>query len=93
MKSVIQKEKKCFVCGTSIDLHDHHIFFGSANRKQSEKYGMKLWLCGYHHNMSGEGVHFNKLLDVRLKQMAQEYFEEHIGTRDDFRWIFGKSWL
>ena len=93
MKSVIQKEKKCFVCGTSIDLHDHHIFFGSANRKQSEKYGMKLWLCGYHHNMSGEGVHFNKLLDVQLKQMAQEYFEEHIGTRDDFRRIFGKSWL
>ena len=41
MNSVLQSEKECFVCGTNLNLHSHHIFFGTANRKLSEKYGMK----------------------------------------------------
>lgn len=34
-----------------------------------------------------------KEIDLKLKTMAQEYFESHYGTREDFRDIFGKSWL
>lgn len=92
MQSVIQKEKRCYVCGTTYGLHDHHIFHGTSNRKNSEKYGLKVWLCGLDHNLSNKGVHFNKELDLELKQLAQEVFEqEH--TRDEFRAVFGKSWL
>lgn len=93
MKSVLQKTKKCYVCGTTYGLHDHHILYGTSNRKQSEKRGLKVWLCGVHHNLSNEGVHFNKDLDNHLKTMAQEYYEEHYGTREDFRKEFGKSYL
>lgn len=35
----------------------------------------------------------NRGLDLKLKQMAQTYFEENYGTREEFRCIFGKSWL
>lgn len=93
MKSVLQEKKECWVCERTENLHDHHIIYGSANRKKSEKYGLKVWLCPYHHNMSDEGVHFNKALDLRLKQMAQSYFETHIGSRELFREEFGrKDW-
>ena len=91
-KSVLQTDKECWVCGTTYDLHDHHIIFGSR-RKQSELYGLKVWLCAKHHNMSNEGVHHNRKLDLRLKRMAQEYYEEHCGTRGSWIEIFGKNYL
>lgn len=93
MKSIMQKEKMCWVCGTTIALHEHHCIYGTANRKKSEQYGLKVWLCPPHHNMSDEGVHFNKEFDTALKQEAQRYFEETHGTRDDFRREFGRSYL
>jgi len=45
MKSIIQGKKECFICRVNYDvetttgLHEHHIFKGTARRKQSEKYG------------------------------------------------------
>ena len=42
--------------------------------------------------MSDDGIHFNKELDLRVKRMAQEVFEQ-THTREEFRNIFGKSWL
>lgn len=92
MKSILQKNKECFVCRTTYGLHDHHIFYGTSNRKQSEKYGLKVWLCGADHNLSNMGVHFNKELDLELKQLAQRKFEE-THTREEFRAVFGKNWL
>ena len=92
MDSILSNEKKCYVCGTPFDLHKHHIFYGTANRSQSEKHGLWVYLCAYHHNMSNEGVHFSKYLDNGLKQTAQREFEK-THSRDEFRKIFGKSWL
>jgi hypothetical protein len=92
-KSVLQHYKECWVCKNIFNLHEHHIFFGTANRKKSEQYGLKVWLCGYHHNLSNEGVHFNKPLDLKLKRVAQEYFESHIGTREDFIREIGRNYL
>lgn len=92
-RSIISNERRCYVCGTEYGLHKHHIMYGSANRKQSEKYGCWVYLCGRHHNLSNEGVHFNHALDLNLKQLAQERFEAQIGTREDFRRIFDKSYL
>lgn len=92
MKTVLQSEKECIVCGTTYNLHDHHIFFGSR-RKASERRGLKCWLCANHHNMSNDGVHHNRILDLKLKKFAQKYYEDHYGTREDFRREFGKSYL
>lgn len=92
-KSIISNKRECWVCGTEYGLHRHHIFYGSANRKQAEKYGCWVYLCGRHHNLSDEGVHFNKNLDNKLKRLAQEEFEKNLGTRNDFIKIFGKSFI
>ena len=75
MNSLIQKEKECYICKTTLNLHKHHIFEG-RNRNNSEKYGCWVYLCAKHHNMSDEGVHFNKKLDSQLKIIAQKRFEE-----------------
>lgn len=90
-ESLISNEKACFICGTTRNINLHHIFFGTSNRKQSDKYGMWVYLCVEHHT-GRNGVHFNKNLDLEIKQMAQKKFEE-THTRDEFRAIFGKSWL
>lgn len=90
-RSVIQHEKECFVCKTRYNLQDHHIIYGTGNRKLSEQYGYKVWLCQEHHT-GNNGVHFNKSLDMRLKGIAQTHFET-THTRDEFIKTFGKSYL
>ena len=91
MKSIIQDEKKCFISGQTFWLEEHHIFFGRANRKLSEQYGLKVWLTRDHHR-GIKGVHNNRELDLTLKRLAQTVFEE-THTREEFRNIFGKSYL
>ena len=92
MESIIQKEKQCYLCGTTYNLHDHHIIFGTSNRKNSERFGLKVWLCQEHHTGS-TGVHFNRDFDLSLKETAQKRFEAEFGDRNEFRSIFGKSYL
>lgn len=91
MKSILQDTKECFECRTTQDLQDHHIFFGTANRKQAEKYGLKVWLCMRHHTGS-EGVHSDREFDLKLKEMAQAKFEE-THSREEFIKIFGRNYL
>ena len=94
MKSIIQKTKQCYVTGSTTNLHVHHIFFGSGNRKLSEKYGLKVWLRAEWHNGSNYGVHFNRAFDNKLKQMTQKKAMEHYGWgREDFIKIFGRNYL
>lgn len=91
---MIQKNKECFLCGTTRAMEKHHIFFGKANRAKSEKYKdiCTVWLCAYHHRHSSQGVHFNKQYDLMLKQIAQEEFERAY-SHELFIKEFGKSWL
>ena len=83
----------CYFTGTP-HCHIHHIFPGSR-RKISEKYGFVIPLMADLHEFGSGSVHENpnKGLDLKLKQMAQAYYENHYGTRDEFREEFGKSWL
>ena len=92
-KSIVSNERVCWVCGTPYGLHKHHVYEGTANRKLSEKFGCWVYLCGNHHNLSDEGVHYNKELDDKLKDFTQRRFEEFLGSREDFRRIFGKSYI
>ena len=92
MKSILQTEKKCFVCGKTYDLAVHHVYEGTANRRVSDATGMTIFLCHPHHNMSDEGIHFNKELDLEVKRYAQEVYER-THSREEFRSLFGKSWL
>lgn len=81
----------CIICGSPYVEH-HHVFFGTANRKVSDKYGYIVELCHYHHNEPPMGVHFNKEFDLMLKQQCQRDFEKN-HTRAQFIKEFGRSWL
>lgn len=83
----------CYFTGTPY-CHRHHIFYGPY-RSMSEKYGFVIPIAYYLHENYPDSVHQNpnKGIDLELKQMAQKYFEEHYGTREEFREIFGKSRL
>lgn len=98
MKSIIQEDRShCFLCGQSAcgdPLDEHHVFFGTANRKKSEKYGLKVYI---HHNKchlyGKKAVHNNAGTDRALKAFVQEKAMEHYGwSVDDFRGIFGKNY-
>lgn len=93
MDSILQVHKKCYVCGAVHNLHCHHIYMG-ANRKASESNGFKVYLCGYHHNQSDNGVHgkYGHDLDTALKQACQRRYEES-HTRQDFIALIGRSYL
>ena len=70
----------------------HHIFCG-AYKKNSEKRGFIAPLrYDLHPNGSGKGKDAEGLGE-KLKKMAQEYYESHYGTREDFIKEFGKSRL
>lgn len=75
---------------------EHHIFFGMANRKKSEKHGLKVKLCPAHHRGNSQGnqvaAHTNAEMADILHRAGQKKFEER-HTREEFRKEFGKSWL
>ena len=81
----------CMFTGAS-PVERHHIF-GGANKKRSEKYG---FIAPLRPDLHPNGVFAGKdakEVDLRLKTMAQTYYEEHHGTREEFIKEFGKSWL
>lgn len=93
MKSIIQNKKQCFICKRSTGLHDHHIYFGTARRKISEKNGFKVWLCYLHHEGT-TGVHGRDghELDKYLKQTCQKKYEE-THSRSEFINLIGRSYI
>ena len=74
-RSIVQSEKECWFCGAQSGLEEHHIFAGMANRKISEKYGLKVWLCHDHHT-GDDGAQYDRELGDQLKQEAQKAFEQ-----------------
>ena len=83
----------CIITG-SPNVHLHHIFPGSR-RKQSERYGFVVPLRYDLHEFGTYSVHEkpNDGLDLKLKRMAQEYWESHYGDRQAFIETFGKNYL
>ncbi len=82
---------ECFICGTTEGLECHHVFFGNGLRQLSEKHNLKVMLCNKHHR-GNHGVHFNHPLDLRLRKIYQQKFENEHG-HDAFMAIFGRSYL
>ena len=71
------------------------IYFMARIDQCLRNYGFVIPIAYYLHENYPDSVHQNpnKGIDLELKQMAQKYFEEHYGTREEFREIFGKSRL
>lgn len=98
MKSIIQEDKtSCYLCGmgTYFEPLDEHHVYGGANRKLSEKYGLKVYLhhsrCHIFHKTA---VHQNAAINNALKAKVQKIAMEHYGWEvEDFIKIFGKNYL
>ena len=100
MKSIMQKkeDRTCYLCmmlhsdNSVKQTQEHHAVFGTANRKLSEKYGLKVYLCLEHHEEGREAVHKNAQIARMVKKEAQKAFEKR-WPELDFRAIFGKNFL
>ena len=97
MKSVIQSDETCLMCGRNGNgdsLEEHHIFFGQPNRDYSEKDGMKVLLCGCRcHREGPNAAHRNRNTDLRLKRIAQVEWQHRYGDTDAFIRRYGRSYL
>ena len=109
-KSIMhQKDGTCYLCMLLEDdyrLHrvtqEHHGMFGIANRRLSEEYGLKVYLCIEHH-LAGAGldaVHSNEDIRRLLEEESQRAFERKYkpmlgktGARKKFYDIFKKNCL
>ena len=103
MKSIFGYDAKeryssCYLCEKlhqdySIKITDmHHMICGTANRKLSEKYGLKVRLCIQHHTAGTEAVHLNHEIMRILQKDTQLAFERKYPNLS-FREIFGKNYL
>lgn len=100
LKSIMhQKDGTCYLCVQLHDdyryhkiLHEHHIFEGTANRRLSEEYGLKVYLCVDHHITGPEAVHkCPEVMDFIHKKGQQVFERNH--SRDEFMRIFGRNYL
>ena len=111
MESIMPTDRDtCYICGCFLDTwnrHEHHIFYGSANRKISEREGLKVFLCKECHTQGKHAVHRrpNKGYDEMLRKDAQTLWEERYinahpyeenakeTAREAFIALFGRSYL
>lgn len=92
-KSIITDDMEhCFLCGSTNNIEVHHVFFGTGNRKISDKYKLVVPLCAFHHR-GGNSVHQSRELDLMIKEVGQSHFEKKVGSREEFRRLFGRSYL
>ena len=90
--SVFTNDMDACIFTGSTTVERHHIF-GGACRAKSEEYGFVVPLRPDLHPNGVFAGKNAKDIDLKLKQMAQTYWEENIGTRDEFRKVFRKSYL
>jgi len=75
------------------DIERHHVF-GGFNRKRSEKYGFIAPLDKRLHPNGANCSEENwRVLDHHLKQYCQEWYEENVGTREQFIAEFGRNYI
>ena len=95
-KSILADDEldRCYLCGrwqTDYDrIEEHHIFGGSV-RQTSDRLGLVVHLCrNCHNHIHGKGggntMHF-------LHTKGQMVYEEQIGSREQFRKDFIRSYL
>ena len=91
MKSIMQTEQCCYICGSTRNLELHHVMSGTANRRLSDRYGLVVFLCRDHHTGS-IGVHNDIILKERLERDAQRAYESIYGHRAWMQ-MFRKNYL
>lgn len=81
-------KRQCMFCYSTSILTWHEIFSG-RNRLKSMKYGFCLRMCLKCHSEKQENIEFNDF----WHRQAQLYFEENIGSREDFLAEFKRNYI
>ena len=90
-ESIMQTEKRCYLCDKITCLERHHVMSGTANRKLSEKYGLWVWLCRDCHTGT-HGAQYDREKNFDLKTEAQIAFEALYG-HDQWMKTFYKNYI
>lgn len=99
--SILQNAKECYITrklfgvSCTVELEQHHIYFGSRNRSISEAYGFWVYIRHRYHRGSTEAVHCRdgRELDQMLKQDCQRAYEAAGHSRAEFIALIGESYL
>ena len=91
MKSILQQDERCYLCGGRSGLETHHVMNGTANRPLAEKYGLTVRLCHRCHT-GDRGAQYDRELNRQLKQDAQRAFERLHG-HEMWMKVFRKNYL
>lgn len=90
MKSIINNEERCVLCGQTYGLETHHCIHGSGRRKLADEDGLTVRLCHVCHR----NLHDHGFYDHDLQIIAQYAWQKHYKkTAEDFRARYGKSYL
>lgn len=92
MRSIMQSDKKCYLCGRLDQLEKHHAIHGTAGRAKAEALGLWVWLCPYHHRTGPGAAHVNAETDLSLKKLAQIAFEKK-HRHDEWMREIGRNYL
>lgn len=98
-KSILNTQKGiCYLCAKLNNdyrrkyTEEHHILFGSGQRQQAERKGIKVDLCIYHHRIGQQAVHNNQKMREMLCRIAQEEYEK-THTREEWMSFAKKNYL
>ena len=91
---VTENENICFFCGRPNQC-EHHLLFGTGSRKLAEEDSLKVPGCNRCHNMGigTESIHGNIMAEKLSRMLGQAIYEARIGSREEFRARYGKSYL
>lgn len=84
----------CYFCGAPAEA-EHHLIFGTSNRKLAEADGLKVPICNNCHNFGDKmsRIHDNPMAEKMSKMLGQAFYEAHIGSREQFMKRYGRSYL
>lgn len=87
-KSVFTEDlEHCYLCGKK--KNDLHEIYGGRNRINSIKFNLVLPLCRKCHSLNQNNPFFNDY----WHRHGQLYWEEHIGSREEFIKVFRRNYL
>lgn len=86
--------ERCHRCGLEGQMAHHHLIPGKPGRQLSEQFGLVVPLCPKCHDF----IHSGKPAGVKALKQLRRYGQlkcmaEHNFTEEDFRQVFGKSYL
>jgi len=86
--SVFCSDDKCYLCDSTYQLTWDEIYKG-RNRQKSMQYGFCIRLCLNCHRRINEDYDYIN----HWQKKAQNYFETHYGSREDFLSEFYRNYL